>query len=84
MIELENVKINDIVRYQYVMNDRNYYGIVKKITKQFIIVFNELLNKDIKFRKYDGWSTGALKYNIVGINDKQEQYSHDLQDLYYY
>ena len=43
MVNLENVKVNDIVRYQYCMGVNNYYSRVERITKTYIIFDNKTI-----------------------------------------
>lgn len=80
MVNLENVKVNDIVRYQHCMSVNNYYSKVKRVTKTYII-----LHDNIKFRIKDGRGTSTnSSYFIEGINDQEECYEQDLANLYYY
>lgn len=49
-LNLESVKVNDVIRYQFYMNSRNCYEFVEKITNSYIILKNGK-----KFKKKDGW-----------------------------
>lgn len=79
-LNLESVKVNDVIRYQFYMNSRNCYEFVEKITNSYIILKNGK-----KFKKKDGWGVASnSNYHIAGINDKEQNYEEDELDLYYY
>lgn len=79
-INLENIKVGDLLRYQNCMRGFNYYSVVKKVTKAYII-----LEDGTKFRKDNGWGTGYHNnYLISGINDQENCYEEDVRNLFYY
>lgn len=79
-MSLNEVKVNDLVRYQFYMNTINYYSKAIKITNAYIILEN-----GSKFRKADGWGVGRKKsYCIEGINDQEACYEDDLANAYYF
>lgn len=79
-LNLDEVKVNDVVRYQFYLNSRNCYGVVVKVTQNYIFLKNGK-----KFKKKDGWGTSQNShYHISGVNDKKEHYQEDMLDIYYY
>ena len=79
-MNLSDVKVDDVIRYQFYMNCINHYEKVEKVTNHYIILKNGK-----KFNKNDGWGTSKDKnYHIAGINDQEEHYHDDLADIYYY
>lgn len=79
-LDLEDVKIDDLIRYQHCMRDFNHYSKANRITKKYIV-----LEDGIKFKKESGWGTGYHdRYLICGINDQKDYRKDDEMNLFYY
>lgn len=84
-INLNEVKVGNVIRYQFYMNCRNNYVTVSKITNKYIVAYDDIIRKEIKFKKETGRGVGYFNgYYIVGINDQSQRYKEDMENFYYY